>query len=96
MKNFELEIIYKSLQKIPNDIPFDLKMDIVRNKMIIDSEHLFLEELKKICTEDEIKKYLMMEFKKEDLLTYINISNLPDNINEYDTEFVEGIFLLTN
>lgn len=95
MKNFEIELIYKALQKIPNNLPFELKLDIVRNKSIIESQHIMLDELRKICSEDEIKTYLMMEFDKCELLKFINISNLPDNMGEFDSEFVEGIFLLT-
>ena len=96
MKNFELEKIYNMMQKIPKEFPLDLKIEILRNSSIINEQHNILESLKKICSEDEIRKYMFMDFGKRDFVTFINILNLPDNINEYETDIVEGIFLLTN
>lgn len=142
MKNFEIETLYKIFEKIPESFSIKLRIQILKNKSLIESEYVLIEDLKKnlytkkyieysekiksleseykehkidnvkllsgvslIESEyssdiklqkirlDEYKEYVEQEFSGN--LIFINIDELPDDINELDAEFLEGLFLIT-
>jgi hypothetical protein len=142
VKNYELEILHKIFDKIPETFSIKLRAKILKNKFLIESEYNLIEELKKtaytkryieysekvkslqterkenkISSEefvsgmnsvdsefsedikfqknrlDEYKEYVDLEFSGN--LIFINIDELPDDINELDAEFLEGLFLIT-
>lgn len=142
MKIFQLETLYKIFDKIPENFSIKLRIQILKNKSIIESEYSLVEDLKKnlytkkyieytekiktleteykehkidndkllsdislleseysldIKTQKErledYKEYVAQEYSGE--LIFINIDELPDDINELDAEFLEGLFLIT-
>jgi len=95
MKNREIEKIFNMFDKIPKNLSLDLKKKILRNKLSISLEHSFIQDMKQVCAEDELKVFLNEESKILNI-DFINIEELPDNINEFDQEFLDGIFLITN
>lgn len=95
MKNREIEKIFNMFSKIPKNLSLDLKKKILRNKLSISLEYSFIQDIKQVCTEDEFKVFLNEESKILNI-EFINIEELPDNINEFEQEFLDGIFLITN
>ena len=142
MKNFEIETLYKIFEKIPESFSIKLRIQILKNKSLIESEYVLIEDLKKnLYTKKyieysekiksleseykehkidnvkllsgvslieseyssdiklqkirlgEYKEYVEQEFSGN--LIFINIDELPDDINELDAEFLEGLFLIT-
>jgi len=97
MKLKNLEKIYKLSEKIPNNFSLQVKEKILRNKFLIRSELEFLQELIKVSPQDnELNEYMNRDYEKSSELLFINIVELPDDINELDAEFLEGLFLITN
>lgn len=96
MKLKELEKIYKISEKIPKNFSLQVKEKILRNKFLIRSELEFLQELNKILETSELIEYMDREYVKSSEINFINIEELPDDINELDVDFLEGLFLITN
>lgn len=95
MKNKDLELIYKMSEKIPKSFPLSIKEKIIRNKFLIRPDLEFINALTPVLDAHEISTVMLREYEKSSELTYINIDELPDNINELDVEFLEGLFLIT-
>lgn len=95
MKNREIEKIFNMFNKIPKNLSLDLKKKILRNKLLISLEHSFIQDMKQVCAEDELRIFLNEDSKISNI-EFINIEELPDNINEFEQEFLDGIFLITN
>jgi hypothetical protein len=58
------------------------------------------QEYSKTISEQEIRIKEFEEYSKEDFqkssdLIYINIDDLPDDLSQFDEEFLEGLFLIT-
>ncbi len=97
MKLKDLEKIYKMSENIPKNFSLQIKEKILRNKFLIRSELEFLQELIKVSPQDsELNEYMNKEYSKSSEILFINIVELPDDINELDAEFLEGLFLITN
>jgi hypothetical protein len=95
MKNKDLELIYKMSEKIPKTFPLNIKEKILRNKFLIRSELEFIKDLISVLDTHEISDVMLREYEKSSELSYINIDELPENINELGAEFLEGLFLIT-
>lgn len=95
MKNKDLELIYKMSEKIPKTFPLNIKEKILRNKFLIRPELEFINALTPILDAHEISIVMLRDYEKSSELSYINIDELPENINELDAEFLEGLFLIT-
>ncbi len=97
MKLKDLEKIYKMSENIPKNFSLKVKEKILRNKFLIRSELEFLQELIKSSEpSNELNEYFNREYSKSSEILFINIVELPDDINELDAEFLEGLFLITN
>jgi len=97
MKLKDLEIIYKMSERIPKNFSLKIKEKIIRNKFLIRSEIEFLQELNKISDPStDLHEYMNREYQKSSELLFINIDELPDDVNELDADFLEGLFLITN
>lgn len=58
------------------------------------------QEYSKTISEQEIRIKEFEEYSKEDFqkssdLIYINIDDLPDDLSQFEEEFLEGLFLIT-
>ena len=95
MKNKDLELIYKMSEKIPKSFPLSIKEKIIRNKFLIRPELEFINALCLVLDAHEIPTVMLRDYEKSSELTYINIDELPEDINELDAEFLEGLFLIT-
>lgn len=95
MKNKDVEKIYNACSKVPKSLSLDLKKKLFRNRQNIISEHSFIQDMRQNCTEEELRIFLNEEVKNQNL-EFINIEELPDDINEFEQEFLDGIFLITN
>ncbi len=97
MKLKDLEKIYKMSENIPKNFSLKVKEKILRNKFLIRSELEFLQELIKSSEpSNELNEYFNREYSKSSEILFINIVELPDDMNELDAEFLEGLFLITN
>ena len=97
MKLKELGLLQTLSEKIPKNFPFNVKVKILRNCELIQSELAHIKKLFELCGEDDkdLIKYIEQEFPNNHLIQFINIDELPDDINELDAEFLEGLFLIT-
>lgn len=43
----------------------------------------------------EFEEYTKEDFQKSSELIYINIDDLPDDLSQFEEEFLEGLFLIT-
>jgi archaellum component FlaC len=74
-----------------------VKEKILRNKFLIRSEIELLQALVLVSeTSQDLNEYFLREYEKSSELHFINIDELPDDINELESEFLEGLFLITN
>ena len=96
MKNADLEKIYKMGEKIPKNFPLNVKEKILRNKYLVANDIMFLKDILGVCSEEEIIEVMERSYEKSSELLFINIEELPDDINELDGDFLEGLFLITN
>ncbi len=94
MKFFEVEIIYNGLESIPQSLDLDFKLKLLRNRLILEAETNLIKVLRKCCNESELKTYLNRDFSGN--IEFINIEEVPDNINEFEQKFIDSVFLLTN
>lgn len=83
-------------ENIPKNFPLTIKEKILRNKILIRSELELLQEILKVCSQEEIEDYFSRDYSESHKIQLINIEELPDDINELDAEFLEGLFLITN
>jgi hypothetical protein len=103
-----LPIISQELQiytKLKSNIYTEdyLKYHGIRSKLSENDRKEIIEldqEYSKTISEQEIRIKEFEEYSKEDFqkssdLIYINIDDLPDDLSQFDEEFLEGLFLIT-
>lgn len=97
MKLKELGLLQNLSERIPKNFPFNVKVKILRNLDLIQPELTHLKKLFQICDDscEDLIEYMNQEFSNSNLIQFINIDELPDDINELDADFLEGLFLIT-
>lgn len=97
MKLKELGLLQNLSERIPKNFPFNVKVKILRNLDLIQPELTHLKKLFQICddSDEDLIEYMNQEFSNSNLIQFINIDELPDDINELDADFLEGLFLIT-